>query len=49
MRYPTSETAAKIEGYSKTEQTPEFREALAELERLQHLKTTNQMSKAERL
>lgn len=38
MRYPTPETAAKIEGFSKSEKTREFAELEDELDRL----TTNQ-------
>lgn len=34
MRYPTPETAAKIEGYTKSEITPEYREALDKLNSL---------------
>lgn len=34
MRYPTPETAAKIEGYTKTHYTPEYQALLDELDRL---------------
>ena len=34
MRYPTPETAAKIEGYTRSEITPEYREALDKLNSL---------------
>ena len=41
MRYPTPETAAKIEGYTKQDYTPEYREALNEYDRVQNQLNSN--------